>query len=97
MVVATGMVRTYVLLPKDVVEEIDRRVGERRRSAFLTEAARRELRRARQLRALEKFAGALKDADIPGWETHDSTVEWVRAQRRPTGRDHWDGDNEGDR
>jgi hypothetical protein len=82
LVVVTEMVRTHVLLPKDVVEEIDRSVGERRRSAFLTEAARRELRRARQRRALEELAGSLKDVDVPGWETPESTAEWVRQQRR---------------
>jgi hypothetical protein len=82
LVVATEMVRTHVLLPKDVVEEIDRSVGERRRSGFLAEAAREKLARQRRKEALEQFAGWLKDVDVPGWETPESTAEWVRRQRR---------------
>jgi len=92
---ATDTVRVHALLPKDVVDEIDRSVGARRRSAFLTEAARHELRRNRQLRALEEFAGSLKDVDIPGWETSESAAEWVRQQRR-IGRDPWEEAAAGD-
>jgi metal-responsive CopG/Arc/MetJ family transcriptional regulator len=80
--VATDMIRTHVLLPKDVVEEIDRSVGERQRSAFLTEAAREKLERQRRLQTLERFAGWLKDVDIPGWETPEAAAEWVHRQRR---------------
>jgi metal-responsive CopG/Arc/MetJ family transcriptional regulator len=83
------MVRTHVLLPKDVVEEIDRSVGERRRSGFLAEAAREKLERQRRVQTLERFAGWLKDVDIPGWETPEAAAEWVHRQRRigeePTG------------
>lgn len=82
---ATEMVRTHVLLPKDVVEEIDRRVGPRRRSEFLARAAERELEAEDRLRAFDEFAGSLKDVDIPGWETSESATEWVRKQR-----DAWD-------
>ena len=92
---ATDMVRVHAFLPKDLVDEIDRNVGARQRSAFLTEAARHELRRQRQLRALDEFAGYLKDVDIPGWETSESAAEWVRQQRR-IGRDHWEEASQSD-
>jgi metal-responsive CopG/Arc/MetJ family transcriptional regulator len=82
MVVATHMVRTHVLLPKDVVEEIDRRVGPRRRSEFLTELAQKELRRRRLLEAFDRAAGSLVDVEIPGWETSESAEEWVGELRR---------------
>jgi metal-responsive CopG/Arc/MetJ family transcriptional regulator len=89
--VASEMIRTHVLLPKDVVEEIDRSVGERRRSGFLAEAAREKLERQRRVQTLERFAGWLKDVDIPGWETPEATAEWVHRQRRigeePSGTD----------
>jgi metal-responsive CopG/Arc/MetJ family transcriptional regulator len=81
LLVATEMVRTHVLLPKDVVEEIDRRVGQRKRSEFLARAAQRELEAEDRLRAFDEFAGSLKDVDIPGWETSESAAEWVREQR----------------
>jgi hypothetical protein len=66
--------RIHVLLPADILDEIDRRVGARRRS---------------QLEALDEFAGYLKDVDIPGWETPETAAEWVRQQRR-LGSDPWD-------
>jgi hypothetical protein len=56
-----------------------------------------ELRRQDLLKAFAAFAGSMHDVEVPGWETHDSTVEWVRAQRRSTAGDHWYVDNEGDR
>ena len=74
--------RTHVLLPTELIGEIDRRVGVRRRSAFLAEAARHELRRRNQLATLETFAGYLKDVDVPGWESPEAASAWVREQRR---------------
>jgi hypothetical protein len=82
LVVANEMIRTHVLLPRDVVEEIDRRVGERRRSGFLAEAAREKLERQGRAQTLERYAGWLKDVDVPGWETPEATAEWVHRQRR---------------
>ena len=29
----------------------------------------------------KKAAGSLADVDIPGWETSEASVEWVRASR----------------
>lgn len=81
--------RTHVLLPADLLAAIDRRVGARQRSAFLTEAARHELRRRSQVESLRKYAGFLKDVDIPGWETPEAAAEWVHQQRR-IGSDPWD-------
>jgi hypothetical protein len=79
---AADVVRAHVLLPKELVAEIDRRVGPRRRSEFLARAARRELDVEERLRAFDEFVGSLKDVDVPGWETSESAVEWVREQRR---------------
>jgi len=44
--------------------EIDTLVGKRGRSAFLTQAAEKELMRLRQIKALEGAAGAWKDKTI---------------------------------
>jgi hypothetical protein len=74
--------RTHVLLPAELIGEIDRRVGARRRSAFLAEAARHELRRRDQLASLEAFAGYLKEVDVPGWGSPEAASAWVRQQRR---------------
>ena len=84
------MVRTHVLLPASLLQEVDRRAGARRRSEFIAAAVTQELHRQQLLEAYDAFAGSMEDVEVPGWETHDSTVEWVRAQRRPMSRDHWD-------
>ena len=57
--------RTHVVLAHDLVAEIDRVVGKRRRSEFLAEAASRELLRQRQLDALARAAGTWRRADHP--------------------------------
>src|SRR5438132_410259 len=52
--------RTHVVIPKELVETIDRLVGRRLRSKFLAEAAEKEVRRLRLARAAEKAGGALE-------------------------------------
>ena len=74
--------RAHVVMPQELIEEVDELVGPRRRSRFVQEAVEEKLRRLRRIRAYDDFADSLADADIPGWETSESTIEWVRAQRR---------------
>ena len=76
------MVRTHVLLPRELVARVDTEVGPRRRSEFVAEALQEKLDRHRQLRLAEKAFGALAEVDVPGWETTEATRAWVRAQRR---------------
>jgi metal-responsive CopG/Arc/MetJ family transcriptional regulator len=75
------MMRTHVLLPRELVERIDHEVGPRRRSAFVAEAVEEKLNRCRLLELAEEAFGSLADSDVPGWETAESTRAWVRAQR----------------
>ena len=51
-------VRTNVMLPSDLLKEIDRVAGARRRSAFLVEAAHERLARLRFDRAATRAFGA---------------------------------------
>ena len=74
--------RTHVVLPDDLVEAVDRLVGKRRRSAFITEALRERVRREGLLRALEESAGILKEEDYPHWATPEKVARWVREIRR---------------
>ncbi len=77
-----GMVRTHVLLPASLLEKVDRRAGARKRSEFIAAAVEQEVHRLELLEAFDAFAGSMDDVEVPGWETHDSTVEWVRMRRR---------------
>ncbi len=72
--------RTHIVIPRQLVMEIDTLVGKRSRSAFLTQAAERELMRLRQIKALEGAAGAWKDQDHP--ELKQGAAKWVKKLRR---------------
>jgi metal-responsive CopG/Arc/MetJ family transcriptional regulator len=78
----TEMIRTHVVLPRGLVEEIDRLVGQRKRSEFIAQALDERLLRERQRRALQDSAGVLDPADYPHWATPEETSEWVRTLRR---------------
>lgn len=72
-------VRTNLLLPEDVVEQLDRVAGPRGRSRYVADAVRDRLRRDERLAALAEAAGAWRDH--PLFPTSESVVEWVRAGR----------------
>ena len=80
--------RAHVVLPDDLVEEIDRLVGKRRRSAFIAEATRDRVRREGLLLALKETAGILKAEDYPEWATPAKVARWVRKIRRESERAH---------
>lgn len=75
-----GSQRAHIVLPEDLVEEIDFLVGPRGRSAFLVETARTELRRRRQLAFLR--------SDQPTWlaqshpELKPGSAAWVKRLRK---------------
>jgi Arc/MetJ-type ribon-helix-helix transcriptional regulator len=72
--------RTHVVLSDELVEDIDRLVGSRQRSSFITKAAEKELMRLRQIEALKAAAGAWKDKDHP--ELKHGSANWVRKLRQ---------------
>ena len=72
--------RTRIVIPEHIVAEIDTLVGKRRRSAFITEIAERELKRRRQMQALEAAAGSWKDKDHP--ELKQGAAKWIAKLRR---------------
>lgn len=79
-------VRTNLLLPKDLVEEVDHFAGERGRSRYVAEALRAQLRRDRLREVVEQTAGAWKDN--PLWKSSEEVAAWVRSLRAED-RDPW--------
>jgi hypothetical protein len=71
--------RAHVILPVDVVADIDKLVGKRGRSAFLAELAQREIKLRRQRDVLRQTAGAWKSEDHP--ELAQGAAAWVREIR----------------
>ena len=87
---STEMVRTHVVIPKEIVDEVDRMVGNRHRSEFVAEAVAEKLSRERLHRAADRLGGSLADKDIPGWKSTESAAEWVHALRREGEEQHGD-------
>src|SRR5256885_2621254 len=71
--------RAHVILPIDLVADIDKLVGKRGRSAFLTELAQREIKLRQQRQALRSAAGAWKSADHP--ELAKGAAAWIKEVR----------------
>ena len=76
------MARTHVILGDEVIEAIDKVVGQRGRSRFLEEAAREKLERLELEATIRDGAGILKEKEYPHWRDTDCVQEWVRASRR---------------
>ena len=72
--------RAHVLLPQDLVREIDAIVGPRGRSAFLVETAREAVQRRKLLRFLESETPAWEDAEHP--ELSEGAAAFVHELRQ---------------
>jgi hypothetical protein len=74
-----GSQRAHIILPQELIEEIDAVVGPRGRSAFLVETARAELRRRRLLTFLRDDQPAWNERDHP--ELSAGAGAWVKQIR----------------
>lgn len=74
-------VRTNLLLPEDLVAEVDRVAGPRNRSRYVAEAVRARLKRDLLRAAVKATAGAWRAEEYPEFATSEMVVEWVRARR----------------
>lgn len=71
--------RLHITLADDIVADLDRRVGARRRSAFIAQAIRMALDDERRWEAIQSSLGSIEDG------THDWDADpagWVRDGRR---------------
>ena len=71
--------RLHIALEDDLVAELDRRVGTRRRSAFISELIRRGLDDERRWDDIEASIGKIRDE---GHEWDQDPASWVRSQRQ---------------
>jgi metal-responsive CopG/Arc/MetJ family transcriptional regulator len=70
--------RMHIQLPDELVGELDARLGQRQRSAFLAALVRRALDDERRWDELEAAIGSIDDHDHD-WDA--DPAEWVRSQR----------------
>ena len=71
--------RAHIVLPDDLLADVDALVGPRRRSAFLTEVIRDAVNRRRLLQFLTSNEPIWKDEDHP--ELGEGAEAWVRKMR----------------
>jgi len=71
--------RLHITLGDELVEELDRRVGPRRRSRFIARAVRQALDDERRWELIESSLGTVDDGDHE-WDRDPAS--WVRDQRR---------------
>ena len=74
--------RAHVLLPPELLAEVDRLVGPRRRSQFFVEAVSEKVARLKLSEVAQRAAGSLVDADTPFWGTPEAASRWVHETRR---------------
>jgi metal-responsive CopG/Arc/MetJ family transcriptional regulator len=71
--------RLHISLDDELVADLDRRVGARRRSAFIAETLRRALEDERRWEEIEAGLGSLSGSSH---EWDEDVAGWVRAGRR---------------
>lgn len=74
--------RAHVVIPDDLLREVDALVGPRRRSEFFVQAAREKVERERLRSLAHEMAGSLRGEGPPEWETPEKSAAWVRSLRR---------------
>jgi predicted transcriptional regulator len=70
--------RLHIALDDELVRELDRRAGPRRRSSFIARAIEQALEDERRWELIESAVGAIGDR---GHEWDEDPPAWVRAQR----------------
>lgn len=71
--------RVHIQLEDELVADLDRRAGPRRRSAFIAALIRRTLEDERRWDEIEASLGSISDSEH---EWDDDPAAWVRKQRR---------------
>jgi metal-responsive CopG/Arc/MetJ family transcriptional regulator len=75
--------RLHIALDDELVADLDRRVGQRQRSAFIAELIRRGLEDERRWDDIESALNGIPDT---GHDWDEDPSGWARAQRRGDAR-----------
>jgi len=74
--------KAHLVLPREILEEVDQIAGKRKRSLFIAEATREKLQRERFLRTLEETQGAWSDKNHPDLKTAKDMEQFVSDKRQ---------------
>ncbi len=73
--------RTTIVLPRELVAEVDATAGRRGRSKYIEEALTEKLERERMRKVLREAAGSIDPKDYPHWSTPEKISAWVEQMR----------------
>ena len=74
--------KAHLVIPEEILIEVDRIAGKRRRSLFITEATQEKLEREKFLRVLDETKGAWTDKNHPELRTDTDVEQYVREKRQ---------------
>jgi hypothetical protein len=74
--------KAHLVIPHEILLEVDRIAGKRRRSLFITEATQEKLEKERFLKILDKTKGAWADKNHPELRTDRDVERYVREKRK---------------
>jgi len=74
--------KAHLVIPHEILLEVDRIAGKRRRSLFITEATQEKLEKERFLKILDETKGAWADKNHPELRTDRDVERYVREKRK---------------
>lgn len=75
-------VKAHLVLRREILEEVDKISGKRKRSLFIEEATREKLERERFLKTLDETKGAWSDQNHPDLKGSKDMERYVREKRQ---------------
>lgn len=75
-------IKAHLAIPEELLAEIDRFAGKRKRSLFIVEAAREKIEKERFKNVLEATSGAWSDDKHPELKTAANVERYVREKRQ---------------
>ncbi|MBI4715325.1 MAG: hypothetical protein HY760_05225 [Nitrospirae bacterium] len=78
--------KAQIVFPEDLLKEVDRLVGGRRRSEFVVSATREKLARIRFQKVLAETAGAWSAENHPETRSRATLARWLKTPRKATQR-----------
>jgi metal-responsive CopG/Arc/MetJ family transcriptional regulator len=74
--------KAHLVIPTEILEEVDKIAGKKKRSLFIAEATREKLEKERFLKALEETHGAWADQNHPELRTNKDMERYVMEKRQ---------------
>lgn len=75
-------VKAHLVFPSEILEEVDKISGKRKRSLFIAQATREKIERERFVRTLEETKGAWSDKNHPELQTAEDMERYLKEKRQ---------------